>query len=186
MNALLEKPLLTFDEFVQTADNKGFELEEGHLVEKTVSILSSHVAFVLTLKLGQFVLQNKLGQVFGSDMLYRCFPNQPGTGRRPDVSFIAKDRLPLTWIEEAYFSIPPDLAVEVISPNDLATEVDHKIQQYLEAGVKLVWVVNPEERLVLVHRLDGSVAKLKEVDPLQGEDVVAGFTCRVGELFPLR
>ena len=104
--------------------------------------------------------------------------------RRPDVSFIRKERLPEGPTSEGYIYIPPDLAVEVISPNDLAYEVDHKVVEYLDAGVALVWVINPEARTVRIHRRSGSLGWLREEDELSGEDVLPGFRCRVSKLFP--
>jgi Uma2 family endonuclease len=74
--------------------------------------------------------------------------------------------------------------VEVLSPNDLAYAVDEKIGEYLVAGVKLVWIINPERRWVTIHRADGSVVRLKETDTLDCGQVVPGFSCAVGDLFP--
>ena len=100
------------------------------------------------------------------------------------MSCVRQERLPSEKFSEGYIDIPPDVAVEVVSPNDLVYEVTQKVQEYLAAGVKLVWVVNPPARSVEVHRLDGSVALLKAGDELSGESVLPGFSCRVGELFP--
>ena len=82
--------------------------------------------------------------------------------RKPDVSFVRKERLPEGLTSEGYLYIPPDLAVEVVSPNDLAYQVDHKVDEYLNAGVPLVWVINPESRKVFIHRRDMSVSVLRE------------------------
>ena len=77
----------------------------------------------------------------------------------------------------------PDLAVEVLSPNDLIYDVDEKIREYLDAGVKLIWIINPEQQTVTVYRADGSAARLTETDTLDGQQVVPGFSCLVGEFF---
>ncbi len=74
--------------------------------------------------------------------------------------------------------------VEVVSPNDLYSEVEEKVLEYLKAGVSLVWVVDPEVRVVRVHRADFTSAFLTENDSLSGEDVLPGFLCRVGALLP--
>ena len=73
--------------------------------------------------------------------------------------------------------------MEVLSPNDRDYETDQKIEDFLRAGVRLVWVINPETRTVLIYRADGTISGLREQDELSGEDVVQGFRCRVGDLF---
>ena len=88
-------------------------------------------------------------------------------------------------MSEGHIGIAPDLAVEVVSPNDLAYEIDKKVEEYDTASVKLIWVVNPETKTVRVHRADGTVTVLREKDELDGENVVPGFRCRVGDLFLL-
>jgi Uma2 family endonuclease len=74
----------------------------------------------------------------------------------------------------------------VISPNDLAYEVDHKVGEYLNAGVTLIWVINPEARTVRIHRRDRSISWLEDQDELLGEDVIPGFRCRVSTIFPAK
>jgi Uma2 family endonuclease len=85
---------------------------------------------------------------------------------------------------EGYIYIAPDLAAEVVSPNDLAYEVEAKVVEYLDAAVPLVWVIDPEARTVRIHRGDGSVSWLRENDELSGEDVIPGFRCPVAAIFP--
>jgi len=135
--------------------------------------------------LGTHCKTNKIGRVFPSCAYYECFPDRPGNARKPDVSFIREERLPAHWLKDLYFTIAPDLAIEVISPRDEAYKVDEKVQEYLDAGVRLVWEINAERRGVLVHRADGTVTKLKGTDNLSDEDVVPGFSCQVDDLFPL-
>jgi Uma2 family endonuclease len=117
-------------------------------------------------------------------MGYQCFPASPEKIRRPDVSFIAKERLSKDLLAHGYIYIAPDLAVEVLSPNDLAYEVDQKVDEYLSAGVRLIWIVNPEKRTVTIHRPSGTVTKLNDQDVVDGEDVLPGFRCPVHEFFP--
>jgi Uma2 family endonuclease len=80
--------------------------------------------------------------------------------------------------------LPADLVVEVLSPNDLAYDVDRNIELYLEAGFGLVWVVNPEMKVVTVHRPDGSVSRLHEKDEITGESALPSFRRKVAEFFP--
>lgn len=79
--------------------------------------------------------------------------------------------------------VTPDLAIEAVSPNDIAYAVEAKIEQWLAAGVRLVWVLYPDTQRLHVHRQDGTASKLRADDMLSGEDVVPGFQCRVAEIF---
>lgn len=184
MSAVAAPPRYTMEEFLALPDHENFELVDGELVASNVSNLSSLVASNLIIQLGGFCSSKKRGPVFPSDAYYNCFPNRPERARKPDVSFIRLERLPEHWLADGYFSIAPDLAVEVLSPNDLVYKVQRKIGEYLDTGVKLVWEINPEQRIIYVHRADGTMSKLNESDTLSGEDVVSGFTCRVADLFP--
>jgi Uma2 family endonuclease len=85
---------------------------------------------------------------------------------------------------EGYITIAPDLVVEVVSPNDLYYEVDRKVEEYLDAGVQLVWVINPDTRSVQVYVPGSGVTRLDDSQELTGRDVLPGFACRVGDLFP--
>jgi Uma2 family endonuclease len=120
----------------------------------------------------------------GGDAGYQLFPTSPYTVRKPDVSFVRYGRLPGEQPPPGYAKLAPDLAAEVISPNDFYEEVDEKIEEYLRAGVRLVWVISPRNHTIRVYRLDGTSQSLREADELSGEDVLPGFRCRVADLFP--
>jgi Uma2 family endonuclease len=166
-------------------DGKCYELVDGQLVERNVSLLSSLVGARIISMLDSFSRPNSLGWVFAQGCGYQCFPDSPRKVRRPDASFIRRDRLPLDQLEdEGYSTIPPDLVAEVVSPGDSAYDVEAKVEEYLSAGVKLVWVVYPPTRTVHIYRLDGSPSKLASTDDLTGEDILPGFRCRVADLFP--
>jgi Uma2 family endonuclease len=96
-----------------------------------------------------------------------------------------RGRLPseAQW-SEGYVTIPPDLAVEVTSPSDEVYELEEKVEEYLRAGVRLIWVIHPEVRVIQVIRGDGSGHRLRSSDELSGEDVVPGFRCPVASVFP--
>jgi Uma2 family endonuclease len=123
-----------------------------------------------------------LGGVTGGDTGFLLTTN-PDTVRAPDVGFVRRERVPARGSHRGYFLGAPDLAVEVISPNDLYTEVDEKVAEWLEHGTRLVFVVNPRRRTVAVHRADGSVRILTVEDVLDGEDVVPGWTLPVRDIF---
>jgi Uma2 family endonuclease len=130
-------------------------------------------------RLANFVEDNKLGTVFTNDAGF-LLERDPDTVRGPDLSFWSRERLPEVPI--GYIDIAPDLAVEV-APSDYYMRIQRKINQYLDKGVRLIWVVDPEDRSVAVHRAGEKVKVLSENETLTGEDVLPGFTVRIGDLF---
>jgi Uma2 family endonuclease len=176
---------VTPEELLAMPDGKHYELIEGELKERNVSLLSSRVALRLGRRLDTYCEDHDLGWVLESECAYRCFSWKPRQVRRADVSFISRERLPSEgkW-SDGYVTIPPDLAVEVVSPNDKVSELDENVEEYLRAGAKLVWVIHPEIRKLEVRRSDGSGTWLRADDELSGEEVIPGFHCRVGDLFP--
>jgi len=106
----------------------------------------------------------------------------PDTVRGPDISFVSVARLPSNQIPETFIPGAPDLAVEIISPSSRWSEVEEKVADYLAGGARLVWLVDPRERRVVVRYPDRPPAVLTENDTLDGEDVVPGFTLPVAEL----
>jgi Uma2 family endonuclease len=183
MSTVQSKPL-TPDDLLAMSDGKSFELVNGELVEKNESVLSSFVEGILLRKLGDFCDSRQAGPVFPSSLGIRCFPADPMKVRRPDVFFVRMERFSSDYWRDGFLTIAPDLAGEVISPNDLASEVSEKVEEYLAAGIPLVWVIQPEVKTVTIHRADGSVTKLHKNDNLEGENVIPGFRCQVAELFP--
>jgi Uma2 family endonuclease len=139
----------------------------------------------LSLLLTQFVEQHDLGLVLEGDAGF-VLAREPDTVRAPDYAFIRKDRLPAEEPEEAYWPGPPDLAVEVISPGDTVHEIDDEVKAWLDAGTLMVWVVNPKSRSVTVYRSATNIKTLAGNEELSGEDVVAGFRCRVRDVFARR
>lgn len=165
-------------------DGELYEFVGGQAVEKPMGAESDEVALALGGRLREFALGHKLGRVYGTSTGYRdCFPHAPKLLRKPDVSFVAEARLPDGRSPRGDFLTAPDLAVEVVSPNDLYEDVTEKVWDYRQAGVRLIWVIDPATRTVLVRRLDGSVSELAETGTLSGEDVIPGFSCPVTELF---
>lgn len=176
----------TAEDLLRMPDGDLYELVDGQLVERKFAATSSWVAGEIHRRLGNHVNEQNLGWAFPEGTSYQCFAVEPERVRKPDASFVAAGRfdndLPP---EEGHVRIPPDLAVEVVSPNDSYFEVDQKVEEFLEAGVRLVWVINPETRTAKVYRPgEQAVAHLHANDELSGEDVLPGFRCRVGDLFP--
>jgi len=182
MSTVLGKGPLTPDDLLELPDDARFELVDGKLARKEMSLLAAWVASQLNTRLTLAAKGNELGVVLTSDASYRCYADDPDRVRRPDISFIHRSRM-LSDYFEGHIPIPPDLAVEVVSPSDLFINVRRKVGEYLDAGVRLVWVVNPDEREVQVFRADGVYQLVKNGDSLDGEDVVPGFRCPLAEIF---
>ena len=109
--------------------------------------------------------------------------SDPDTVRAPDVAFISRERLEEIGETDGYWPGAPDLVVEVISPNDRYTEVEEKVAEWLEAGARMVIVVNPRRRSVRVHRSLSDVIDLTEGDVIDGANVVPGWTLPISEIF---
>lgn len=163
-----------------------YELVDGHLVEKDVGGESSWVGGQVFARLNSVVRPIDGGWVLPSDASYECFGEQGERVRRPDVSVVLKGRLPGEELPLGHILIPPDLAVDVISPHHFYLGVMKKVAEYIRAGVRLVWVVVPDLREIEVRRIDGSIVLLRGEDELTGDDIVPGFRCRVDDLFPPR
>lgn len=174
----------TPNDLLSLPDGQGFELVNGELVEKNVSVLSARVEMIVLRRLDDFCTAHKAGPVFPGTLGIRCFPDDPTRVRKPDAFFVKLERFKESYWQDGFLTIHPDLAAELVSPNDLASDVAEKIEEYLAAGVSLVWVIDPEVKNVVIHRADGSVAKLHIGDELTGENVLPGFRCKVSELFP--
>lgn len=187
MSAIATPPALTPEDlFLMPDEGKGFELVHGELREVNVSRESSRVAGRICTRLDNYCEARDAGYVFPEGTSYRCFPDDPKGTRRADTSFISIERLPPeTYEDQGHSTTVPDLVAEVVSPNDLSEEVEEKPDEWLEAGVKIVWVVSPATRTVRVHRADGSTSLLRAADLLTAEEVLPGFSCTVGELFRL-
>jgi Uma2 family endonuclease len=160
-----------------------YDLVNGQLVERNMGAKSALVGLNVTALLKTHTQPKNLGLVFPSDCGYQAFPDEPKRVRFPDGSFIRQGRLPGDKAPEGHVRIPPDLMIEVVSPNDAAWEIDQRVDDFLRAGTRLVWVIYPDTRTVLVHRQGGSSARLGASDQLSGEDVLPGFTCSVADLF---
>ena len=161
-----------------------FECINGQYVEKpSMGARSNVLAFRLMVLLHLHVEAHGLGRCFGENLSYRIFPTDPRKSRIPDGSFIRSGRLPGEKIPSGDMTIPPDLAIEVISPNDEVENLFERIGDLMGAGVRLLWVIDPASRQVHVHRADGTATRLVDADSVDGEDVIPGFTCPLGELF---
>jgi len=174
--------LLTADELQHVyVPDKRVELVRGLLVVRELpGMRHARVAMDLALALGAHVRAAALGRVY-AEAGFKLASN-PDTVRSPDVAFIRRDRIPDPE-PTGFAHFAPDLVVEVISPGDRAGEVLAKVADWLSAGTRLVWVLDPARRVARVYRDDGTEQILTADESLDGGDVVPGFSCPVGEIF---
>ncbi len=179
--------LITTEQFWELPEVPGeqWELVRGELVEMPPpGAVHNLIVGLLYPLLYAFISKHRLGLVFGDNMGY-VLRRGPDTVRIPDISFIAWEHIPASGIPEGAWQIPPDLAVEVVSPSDHAEDVYDKAREYVESGVRAVWVLWPKRRAVSLHTRDDKTAELGPADTLDGGEVLPGFTVRVADLFAL-
>jgi Uma2 family endonuclease len=175
---------ITPDDLLTMPNGDLYELVDGQLVELPMSSIASVVAANLITELNVYQRPLDLGWVFGIDCGFRCFPVDPNRVRKPVVSFVRKDRIPGGILSKGFVTVAPDLVAEVVSTHDLFSDVMEKVEEYLEAGVPLIWVIDPETRSAQVFRAQGRPSHLHEQDELEGEDSVPGFRIRLDDILP--
>lgn len=168
---------MTLEEFLES-DLEGYEYVKGELISMPpTSGEHGDISANLFLFLGPYVRENQQGRVYTSDTGFKI-------GDRfliPDIAFVSTERLPED--RRKAFSIPPDLAVEIVSPTDVLFRVFEKALIYLSGGTQIVWVIEPVAKTVTVYRSETDIKVLTREDTLTGEDVVEGFSCQVAQLF---
>ena len=171
------------ERFPTLPDREGYEYLDGRWVKIPMGNESAFIAGELFATVREFVRRERLGVAMPPDTGYQIWPDAPYRYRRPDASFISRERLTGTELGEPHSNVPPDLAIEVISPNDRGADIDVKVREYLDAGVLLVWVIYPKSRSVHIYRADGTSGRLTDDSTLSGESIVPGFSIPVRELF---
>ena len=160
---------------------KNYEIVNGVPEEKEMpGARHGMIAARLLTRLNNFIEANQLGVAF-TEVNFNLGHNE----RIPDLSFVAANRIPPEGVPEGVWQIPPDLAVEIISPNDLHEKVSNKVLEYLEAGVKQVWIVSPEIRTVTIFRSMEQVQVFAANRKLESPDLLPGFSCPLAEIFPV-
>jgi Uma2 family endonuclease len=175
-------PLMTAEELLRlNLPNKRTELVRGVLVvREPAGYQHGEVAMRLAVAIFNYVETHGLGCVFAAETGFTLTRN-PDTVRAPDVAFISTSRLPHP-IPRGFAELAPDLAVEVLSPDDRPGEVLAKVGDWLNAGARMVWVVDPVRVIARVYRSDGSESILGATDALRGEDVLPGFEYRLSAI----
>jgi Uma2 family endonuclease len=182
---LTKTHLMTGEDLLELpmGEGKRYELVEGELrIRSPAGNLHGAVAYIISVRVGSYILNNKLGMGFTAETGFYLRRN-PDTVKAPDFAFISKERIPAEGLPQGYGTAVPDWVVEVVSPNDTADEVEAKTGAWLKAGVKMVWVVYPSTRRVLVHTAPDEITVFLEDDTLDGGDVLPGFQSPVKSFF---
>jgi Uma2 family endonuclease len=171
--------LLTAEELLHThLPNKRVELVRGVLVvHEPPGYEHGRITAELGFLLATHIKETRVGQLLIGDSGFKVAAD-PDTVRGADIAFLRSERLPDPHTR-GFPALGPDLVVEVLSPSDRPGETLAKVGDWLEGGVRLVWVIDPARRLTQVYRQDGSTATIRETEPLDGEDVLPGFSCQL-------
>jgi Uma2 family endonuclease len=179
----IDSKVLTDEEFMALPDDGGrYEVIDGELVNVGNSGMEhGNIGIFLGGLIEIFVRQNKLGVACDSSTAFKM---KGGNKRSPDISFVSKERLiGLKRLPKGFFDGAPDLVVEIISPGNTFEEIHNKIEEYFESGTRLLWVIHPDEKYVLVYHSPQPDRLLRGDDVLDGEDVILNFQVAVSELF---
>jgi Uma2 family endonuclease len=179
-----EVQLMTADELLALPRGEfRYELVNGEL-KKMSPAGHNHgrITIRLTLPIAQHVREHSLGEVYAAETGFKLASN-PDTVRAPDIAFIRQQRVDEVGETKGYWPGAPDLAVEVLSPDDRVVEVEEKVSEWLTAGTKQVWVVSAKLRTVTVYRSPTDILVLTEKDFLDGGDVLPGFRIQLKEIF---
>ncbi len=183
----VKQHLVTAEELWEMPEvpGKTFELVDGEVVEVSPSN-DLHHAIVENVYdvLRDHVRQHNLGLVRFDGLAY-VIKRGPDQVRVPDASFVAWDRVPEGRPSERFWQGAPTIAVEVVSPTDRANDIQDRVQDYLEAGTRQVWVLWPHRRSLTVHDADSGVAQFATEATLDGGDILPGFSVTVGDLFEI-
>jgi Uma2 family endonuclease len=176
--------LMTAEELMQLP--RGYyraELINGELIKMPLAGLPhGRITARLTAALGQFVWYHELGEVYTADPGFQLTWN-PDTVLGPDIAFISKERLEKRGDIKGYWSGPPDLAVEVLSPGDRRGKVDRKVSRWFGFGTKQVWIVDQKRSTITVYRSEADATTFSGSDYLEAPDLFPGFRISLDRIF---
>ena len=168
---------MTLAEFLEN-DVPGYEYATGELIPMSAATRRHGKTSINIIRyLDPYVYENGLGELYTAETTFQVGERV----MKPDVAFVSTARLDVD--EDKGFPVPPDLAIEVISPTDVHYRIVRKAFDYLKAGTRLVWVLDPVSKSVTVYRSESDIEILTHAATLTGEDVVPGFACLVENLF---
>ncbi|HWQ32330.1 MAG TPA: Uma2 family endonuclease [Blastocatellia bacterium] len=179
--------LMTEEELMRLPDNgHRYELVKGELRETPPTGFDhGRTTYNLSLEIGSHVRRHRLGDMLAAETGFIIDRSQEGrvTVRAADIAFVAKGRIPPGTDTSKYLELAPDLVVETLSPSDTAVEIEEKIFDWLNAGVRVALTVNPARRSVTVYRSLTDIKNLTDQDELNLRDVIPGFCCKVSAIF---
>ena len=171
-------PLMTAEDLLEPGVPERADLVRGVLVvHEPPGFRHGEITVRLTVALGTCVDTRHLGRVVAGDAGFKL-QSDPDTVRGADIAFVSWERMPQKS-PVGFPALDPDLVVEVLSPGDRPGETLAKLADWLSAGTRLVWVIDPERRLARIYRQDGSESILGERDAVDGEDILPGFSCNL-------
>ncbi len=180
-------PPVSLEEYAALPKHPRYELVRGVLVEQMVaSEEHEYTGSLVNWRMAEHVFPNQLGRVYLSNRGYVTGPDSPATSRMPDVSFVSNARLAQPDLAGMLYDGAPDLAVEILSESNTASEIARKIREYLDAGGRAVWVIDIDARTLTVHTSDAPPLVLTDADSVDGGDYLPGFTCAVADMLPAR
>jgi Uma2 family endonuclease len=174
--------ITTAEQLLAAGDVGRCELVRGELIMMSpAGAEHGRIVARMTLRLAGFVEEGAYGIVFGAETGF-CIAHEPDTVRAPDVAFVRAERVGAE-LGRGFFPGPPDLSVEVLSPDDRAGEVLAKVQDWLDAGCLAVWVADPRTRTVTVYHSRSDIVVLGDSETLSGGALLPGFNLPVSKLF---
>ena len=173
------KKVWTDEELMRIKHEGKVELVDGEVKLMTpAGAEQGAISMDLATRLNNYVRRHKLGRIFDAQTGFRPFENL----RAPDISFVIKEKLP-EKLPKGFLRVAPDLAVEVLGPEERVSDYEDKVAEYLSWGVRLIWLVDPNTETVTVVRANGKREVLKGSDVLTGEEVIPGFKIKVRKIF---
>ncbi|MEP7338684.1 MAG: Uma2 family endonuclease [Acidobacteriota bacterium] len=162
-------------------DDLDYEIVDGEKEVKMAGAKHGEICAQITTELGVYLKTNRAGKIYSSNTTFQIGSNE----RMPDVAFVSAARIPPEGSPSSKWETPPDLAVEVISPNDVWEKVNDKVREYFAAGVRQVWLVSQKAEEVMVYDSPTQIKVVTAADDLASETLLPGFKCRVGDLFQI-
>ncbi len=165
--------------FEDDPDYEDYEIVDGEKEVKMAGAKHGEIGAKVTIKLGIYLENNPLGKLYNGNTTFQIGANE----RMPDVSFVSAARIPAEGSPSSKWEIAPDLAIEVISPNDVWEKVSDKVREYFAAGVRQVWLVSQLQQQVMIYDSPTQIRVVTANDDLTSETLLPGFKCRVSDLF---
>ncbi len=160
-------------------DDLNYEIVDGEKEVKMAGAKHDEICAQITGELFNYLKVNKIGKIYSSNTTFQIGENE----RMPDVAFVFAARIPETGTPASKWEIPPDLAIEVISPTDVWDKVNRKVREYFAAGVQQVWLVSQQEEEVMIYDSPTQIRVVTADQELTSEALLPGFKCRVADLF---